>query len=321
MEGSLWSLYHRQAPGIQLTRGMILSLTIHIVVATLTIVVPGLLPKRVVPLPFYSVDLVTLDQAGLSDGNPMAGASGKQASSKAASSKGHASVPVMPVQRLSSQSTPAPATPLKKLGSSVEPEQPVRSSSAAINQSLDKLIQKPRQPKEATPAEAPQGDKKAAGTSSPVQQATVEKPGQATAGKGSGGTGQATSVGAGTAGTGTGAGTPGAAGAGTGAGGDPGQIGLARRLYYAEVYSIIHREWSLDTARLKGQHLEAVIILVVRRDGKILSYRFEKRSGNALLDESAERAVRKVDSLPPFPKIYSPPQEEIGVRFRPEDLA
>ena len=104
-------------------------------------------------------------------------------------------------------------------------------------------------------------------------------------------------------------------------GGDSAQIGLARRLYYAEVWSIIRREWTLDTARLKGQHLEAVIVLVVRRDGKILSFHFEKKSGNALLDESAERAVRKVDSLPPFPKIYSPAQEEIGIRFRPEDLA
>jgi TonB family protein len=58
----------------------------------------------------------------------------------------------------------------------------------------------------------------------------------------------------------------------------------------------------------------------VRRDGKILSQRFERKSGNALLDESAERAIRKVDVLPPFPKIYSPAQEEIGIRFRPEDL-
>jgi colicin import membrane protein len=318
MEGSLWSLYHRQPPRFQLTRGMAWSMAIHIVVVALTIVVPGLLPKRIVPLPFYSVDLVTLEQAGLGDGGPMGAGPGKPAATKAASTKAHSPIPVMPVERLRPQSVAAPVTPLKKLGSSVEPEQLAKSTSGVIDKSLDKLIQKPKQPKEASPAEAPQADKKAGGATIAAQQGTADKSPQAAPGKESGGAGQTAAAAAGKPGSGA----PGAPGTGAAAsGGDPGQIGLARRLYYAEVWSIIRREWSLDTTRLKGQHLEAIIILVVSRDGKILSYRFEKKSGNSLLDESAERAVRKVDSLPPFPKIYSPPQEEIGIRFRPEDLA
>ncbi len=317
MEGSLWALYHRQPPRFQLTRGMAWSMAIHIVVAALTIVVPGLLPKRIVPLSFYSVDLVTLEQAGLSDGNPMDGGAGKQATTKVASTKVHSSIPVMPVERLRPQSAATPVTPLKKLGSTVEPEQPAKSISGVIDKSLDKLIQKPKQPKEASPAEAPQADKKAGVATPAAQQATADKSTQA-APERLWWRRQARQPRP----ANPGRERPGAAGTGAAAGGgDPGQIGLARRLYYAEVWSIIRREWSLDTSRLKGQHLEAIIILVVSRDGKILSYRFEKKSGNSLLDESAERAVRKVDSLPPFPKIYSPPQEEIGIRFRPEDLA
>ena len=319
MEGSLWSLYHRQPPRFQLTRGMAWSMAIHIVVVALTVVVPGLLPKRIVPLPFYSVDLVTLEQAGLGDGGPAGSGPGKPAATKGASAKAHSPIPVMPVERLRPQSVAPAVTQLKKLGSSVEPEQPTRSASGIIDKSLDKLIQKPKQPKEAGPAEAQQTDKKAVAATPAAQQGATDKPTQTAPGKESSASGQAASTAAGKSGSGSagGAGT----GTGTGAGGgDPGQIGLARRLYYAEVWSIIRREWSLDTTRLKGQHLEAIIILVVSRDGKILSYRFEKKSGNSLLDESAERAVRKVDSLPPFPKIYSPPQEEIGVRFRPEDL-
>jgi TonB family protein len=66
--------------------------------------------------------------------------------------------------------------------------------------------------------------------------------------------------------------------------------------------------------------LEATLIVLVKRDGKILSHRFEKKSGNALYDESVVRAVLKADPLPSFPEAYSLPQEEIGVRFRPQDL-
>ena len=83
---------------------------------------------------------------------------------------------------------------------------------------------------------------------------------------------------------------------------------------------MVRRGWTLDVSRLKGQHLEAVITLLVRRDGKILSFHLEKKSGNVLLDETADRAVRKLEGLPPFPKIYSPPEAEIELHFRPEEL-
>jgi colicin import membrane protein len=338
MDGTLWSLYQRQTPRFQLTRGMALSLLIHAVVVVLTVVVPSFQPKRSLPEPFYTVDLVSLDQAGISasDG-PGPGANGQAAAPKAAPSKGHAPIPVMPVGRLRAQSVSTPVTPLKKLDSTVEPERTPKTGSGLIDKTLDKLIPKPKQEKEPPPAKTQQDDKKVSGSAASQAQPddtgksakTSERkddaggvPGTASQARGDKGPGTP-GGGSGSGGTGTGSGGTGSPSGGTGAaaGGDPGQIGLARRLYYAEVWNIIRREWTLDTSRLKGQRLEAIIVLVVRRDGKILSHHFEKKSGNALLDESAERAVRKVDSLPPFPKIYSPPQEEIGIRFRPEDLA
>lgn len=306
MEGTLWSVYQRQTPRFQLTRGMALSLFIHVLVGVFTIVLPGLHSKRTIPLPFYTVDLVSLDQAGLSANGGAPGANSKSAASKAASSKSHSPIPVMPVERLRAQSVSTPVTPLKKLDSAVETDRSSKDSSGVIDKTLDKLIPKPKQEKE-TPA---------ASSASQGQQGSTPKAVKGAEGKGDGDANPGPSA----PNAGTGSGSPGGT-AGSSGGGDSGQLGLARRLYYAEVWSIIRREWSLDTTRLKGQHLEAVIVLVVRRDGKILSYHFEKKSGNALLDESAERAVRKVDSLPPFPKIYSPLQEEIGIRFRPEDLA
>lgn len=100
--------------------------------------------------------------------------------------------------------------------------------------------------------------------------------------------------------------------------GEGAEYGLARRLYYSEVWRAIQKQWALPVELLNRSDLEAIIIIKVRRDGKILSMRFEKRSGNSLFDDSAWKAVSKADPLPPFPKIYSPPAEEIGIRFRPE---
>jgi TonB family protein len=66
--------------------------------------------------------------------------------------------------------------------------------------------------------------------------------------------------------------------------------------------------------------IEAILVIKIRRDGTIMDVRFEKKSGNEIFDSSVWRAVQKANPLPPFPKTYSPPYEEIGIRFRPKDL-
>jgi TonB family protein len=91
-------------------------------------------------------------------------------------------------------------------------------------------------------------------------------------------------------------------------------------LYYKAIQDAIRRQYVLPPS-LREKELQAVVVLVVRRDGKIMDMHFEARSGNALFDESVQRAVRKADPLPPFPAVYSPSQEEMALRFRPEDLS
>ena len=268
------------------------------------------------------MDLVSLDQAGLK-GTPGGAGSGKKAAdSKPSVSKQNLSIPVMPVERLRTQLQPTEEAPLKKLAANPDVEKTVKSTPPPLEKALDKMTARTRQPSEASTAATQSavgtpGDQKKSPDSSGKQgqpEATVKpagggaKPGPVNSSSqaGSQGGSKAGSQGGSPAGSQTGDGSA-----------DSGQISLARRLYYTEVWNAIRRESVLDTNRLKGQRLEVVVILVVRRDGKILSYRFEKKSGNALLDESAERAVRKVDTLPPFPKIFNPSQEEIGIQFRP----
>ncbi len=98
-------------------------------------------------------------------------------------------------------------------------------------------------------------------------------------------------------------------------------LSLARSAYYAEVWDRIRKEWALpDELVARKGNLGATIVIKIRRDGKIIEARFEKRSGDKVFDESVWRAVWKADPLPPFPQIYSAKTDELGIRFRLSEL-
>lgn len=136
------------------------------------------------------------------------------------------------------------------------------------------------------------------------------------AGTGRGGTG----IGPGS-GTGTGAGM--GTGSGSGSGGSPwGGSGAAdSRLseYYGRIWAKIKEEWTLpeDLPKEKAD-LETVIVVIIDKDGKIQKSWFEKKSGNALYDQMAMRAIKKAEPLPPIPKEFGDEPFEVGIRFHPE---
>jgi TonB family protein len=132
-------------------------------------------------------------------------------------------------------------------------------------------------------------------------------------------------------GSGSGVGTGTGPGTGTGSGGSPtgspwgspfgGSSALQSKLdeYYSRIWEKIKKEWTLPGDLLKGKPgLETIIVITIERDGKIQKSWFEKRSGNALYDQSAMRAIKKADPLPPIPKEFSDNTFEIGIRFYPE---
>lgn len=89
--------------------------------------------------------------------------------------------------------------------------------------------------------------------------------------------------------------------------------------YYSTIWAKIKNEWSLPENLSKEKaDLEAIIVIVVERDGTVQNSWFEKRSGNALYDQMAMRAVKKAEPLPPIPKEFSDKTFEIGIRFHPE---
>jgi TolA protein len=123
-------------------------------------------------------------------------------------------------------------------------------------------------------------------------------------------------------GTGTGSGT-----LGSPTGGSPwgspfgGSSALESKLndYYNMIWTKIKKEWILPGGLPKGKtDLETIIVVVIERDGKVQKSWFEKKSGNALYDQSAMRAIKKAEPLPPIPKEFSDDIFEIGIRFYPD---
>lgn len=284
--------------------GMAVSLAVHAVMIFVVVFLPHVLPRKPVEMPFYAVKLVSAGEVGL---DSVGGGKGLQTQVKAPKAptsvpqKAAAPVPVVPVKRLADGFKVSEAK-VEKLEATASPSlEPVGKPS--IDKSVEQLLPKEKAERPKAPAvpEGPPGKQAATGSGSPSEA-------KESAAKGSG------------AGSGTGGAAKGASGP-SGSEGAGDQLALARRLYYTEVWAAIKRQWVLPKSLLNVEGLEAVVIIVVRRDGKIEKMQFEKKSGNRLFDDSVLRAIQKADPLPKFPDIYSPPRDEIGVRFRPEDLA
>jgi colicin import membrane protein len=99
-----------------------------------------------------------------------------------------------------------------------------------------------------------------------------------------------------------------------------GELSQALMLYRALVNEKIESNWVLPE-RLSEQTggLEAVVVVRARRDGTVFDINFEKKSGNSYFDDSVLKAILKSKPFPPFPDIYSPQEEEIVIRFAPEN--
>lgn len=125
------------------------------------------------------------------------------------------------------------------------------------------------------------------------------------------------SSGSGTAGTGSGSTAPGG-GRGTGnsgAGGigTGGLSGIRLRSYEAELQAKIKNAWDIPP-RSKG--LQATFFLSINRAGQVEQARLVRGSGNALFDESLQKAIKQAQPLPPLPEGIPDRTLNITLNFR-----
>ncbi len=121
------------------------------------------------------------------------------------------------------------------------------------------------------------------------------------------------------------AGTPGGAGSGRGGRGGSGTGALAPGLfdvYHVEIAYRIQSNWAFSE-QLAGnrQNLETLVVIEILPNGQIDRVWFDKKSGNKYLDDSAMRAVKKSNPLPPLPRDFRGRSYTTGLRFTPEGLS
>jgi colicin import membrane protein len=92
-----------------------------------------------------------------------------------------------------------------------------------------------------------------------------------------------------------------------------GEVPLAFKLYYQQVWDRIQKHWALPS-RQSG--LTAVVSLRIARDGSVDGVELESGSGDARFDRSVLNAVRASNPLPPLPGDYMGRWHEVGIRFR-----
>ncbi|MFH0725945.1 MAG: cell envelope integrity protein TolA [Pseudomonadota bacterium] len=138
------------------------------------------------------------------------------------------------------------------------------------------------------------------------------------------------SAGEGKAGSGAGSGAVGDSRAGSGASGNgPAGDGTGGAgsgsgpeiIYRSQIASYIRENWAYSEQLAdKNKNLTAWVMIEVMPDGKIRDFWFEKRSGNAYLDESVARAIQKSNPLPPFPPGIRQSSIHQGFRFTPTGI-
>ena len=116
---------------------------------------------------------------------------------------------------------------------------------------------------------------------------------------------------------GTGAGAPGLP-FGSEGGGKP--LDPATQKYILDIWDKVKSAWGVPGMTYK-KDLETIVIIRIRKDGRIVDISVEKRSGNRIYDESILRVLGAVDPLPPIPASLNTDSMELGFRFLPGDLS
>jgi colicin import membrane protein len=93
------------------------------------------------------------------------------------------------------------------------------------------------------------------------------------------------------------------------------------RLYEIHVRDHISRNWTYPAALDSvSDNLEAEVVVQVRSEGSIESYRLRRSSSNQLFDQSVLKAVERSDPLPSLPEGYGKKREVIILTFSLRDL-
>ena len=90
--------------------------------------------------------------------------------------------------------------------------------------------------------------------------------------------------------------------------------------YYRVIWSRIKSQWALPPGILPKGTVETVVHVRILRNGALMDIGIENRSGNAYFDDSALRAVKKANPLPPLPEWFRESSLDVGIRFHSSEF-
>jgi colicin import membrane protein len=108
----------------------------------------------------------------------------------------------------------------------------------------------------------------------------------------------------------------GTGGNGRGAGSSP----LALNRYAVLLNAKISDCWKLPEVMAANKGLKTIVALNVSKNGTINAIKIEKKSGDALFDQSVLKALRSAEPLPKFPTLIQEENLEFALNFTPNGL-
>lgn len=97
-----------------------------------------------------------------------------------------------------------------------------------------------------------------------------------------------------------------------------GEQSTAEGIYlHGAVKPHIKKHWHLPDLQNWKNSLEAIAVILVRRDGVVTRSFFEKKSDNIYFNQFVEKTLRESSPLPPFPVGIDKDELEIGLKFTP----
>jgi colicin import membrane protein len=274
-------------------RNMVLfSILFHVVIFGAILFVPGSFPTRAIRGVVYEVNLVELGQ----DRAPKSG-QGKLAPSEKAKEKVPASKKVEPVKRIAppKQQEKALVIAKKTVQKEALKKPPEVTPSKRIEEAVSKIEKKvAAEQKDHLKKALSEIEKKVDSENRDQDSEAISRlQGRVSA--------------------------PGREGSGSAGGGVTGKI---MEIYIMQVTERIRQNWSYPAtlASEQDKDLEAVFVLRVNNEGKILTSWFDKKSSNALFDQSVMKAIERADPLPPFPPSYHRSEEEFEITFNLREM-
>ena len=91
--------------------------------------------------------------------------------------------------------------------------------------------------------------------------------------------------------------------------------------YLSSLYNRVHSYWILPEMRRWDRSLETIVVLTIRRDGSIADMQIEQKSRDPFFDQFVMKTLQNAAPMPRFPALMSQPTLEVGLRFKPGELA